>query len=331
MNINPIWIDCPIVLFFMTIGAVAIIEIIRNYFRHLWLLSAFYAAMFAGVTMLAGFFLLEPLNRFWYTPLLGIPLLRWVYLPATGLSTLFITRMFKTWHKPLPAEPYSENISPDTDHGSSVYETEHLYIIFPSFDRVRYIVGERMPRNDKQITFCGTAAFQKTYLGRKHSDITGDHVCGGVLYRDTEKYPAWKKFGVFASFGKTWRFAPPEEAQQLLSETVKMGGDAFSQYLLIHEGKQLFFMDKDRVLHSFRVIAQLKGRLCVIDCKRKERAEDFIRYLMELHVEEAIYVDLGAWMNTSYVRLSSGKKRQCFPVPVSSTINLILFRLDDVK
>ena len=329
MNINPIWIDCPIVIFFMTIGSVAIVEIIRNHFRHAALLTTFYAAMLAGVTMLSGFFLFERVNRFWYTPLLGIPLLRWVYLPAMGLSTLFITRMFKTWHKRLAAEPYTGNIPRNTDRFSSVYETERLYLIFPAFDRVRYTVGERLPRHDTQITFCGTAAFQKRYWGRKHSDITGAHVCNGALYEDPDKYPAWKKYGVFAFFNQTWHFAPPEEARQLLTETAKNGGDAFSQYLLIHEGKQLFFMDKDTVLHSFRAIAQLNGRLCVIDCKRKERAGDFIRYLMELHVEEAIYVDLGAWMNTSWYRLPSGKKCQCFPVPIISSANLIRFQLDE--
>lgn len=328
MNIDPIWIDCPIVLFLMTIGTVAIVEIIRNHFRHFVLLAAFYAAMLAGFTMLLGFFLFEPVERFWYSPLFGIPLLRWVYLPGTALACLFITRMVKTRHKPLPAQPYTEGICPP--YGvTSVYETEQLYLIFPAFDRVRFTVGERQPRSDKRVTFCATAAFQKKYWGRKHSDITGSHVCGGVLYEDPEKYPPWKVFGVFAFFDRTWHFAPLEEARQLLAETAAHGGDAFSQYLLIHEGKQLYFMDQDTVHHSFRTVAQLNGRLCIIDCKHKERAVDHLRYLMELRVEEAIYVDAGAWMNTSWLRLPSGRKRQCFPFPVVSSGNLIQFQTDE--
>ena len=328
MNVDPVMIDCPIVILFMTIGCIALAEIIRNHFRHTVLKTAFYSVMLALFTILTGFFLFEPVNRFWYSPVLGVPLLRWIYLPATGLSFLFIARLRKTRHLPLNAESYSENLPHDTNRFSSVYETKHFYIIFPEFDRVRYSVGERPPQGDLRVTFCGTASFQKTYWGRTHSNIIGSHVCDGILYEDRGKYPAWKKFGVFAFFHQTWHFAPPEEAGRLLAETVKHGGDAFSQYLLIHEGKQLFFMNKDMVRHSFRAIAQLDGRLCVIDCKHEERAYDFIRYLMELHVQEAIYVDLGAWMNTSWYRLHSGKKCQCFPFPVISSANLVRFQLD---
>ena len=325
MNVNPVVIDCPIVLFFVTVGFIAEVEILRNHFRHTALKVAYYGVMLVLFTMLAGFFFLESMKGFWYTPILGIPLLRWIYVPATLLSLLFGIRMLKTRHLPLPAAPYSKMTSCDTGRFSSVYETEHFYVIFPQFERMRYSVGKRPPQRDAQITFCATASFQKSYLGRKHSDIIGSHVCDGVLYEDTGKYPAWQKYGVFAFFDRTCHFAPPEEAEFLLSETAKHGGDAFSQYLLIHEGKQLFFMDKDTVLHSYRAIAQLDGRLCVIDCKHKERAGNFVRYLMELHVEEAIYVDVGAWMNTSWYLEPSGKKRQCFPFPVSSSANYICF------
>lgn len=253
--------------------------------------------------------------------------LGWLLSLAVIPSFLFIFfGLISQYHVNIPeAIPVSaanyEAIVPGEE--TTIYKTDSLYIFFPQYSQIDLECGQRPKRSDKSITWCSGAAFQhEIQLGFSDLNVEGHHASHGKF---TESPYAKDTFGavVFYDGGFRFEFDQPKEAIQ---EAADHGGSGFMQFRIIRDGKLANGFNMPRV-RSYRVLAELNGSLCIIDSIEMMHFGDFLAKLEELHVENAVYMDMGAGWNYSWYRKPAGSVKTLFGLMVPWSHNWVVFRV----
>lgn len=182
-----------------------------------------------------------------------------------------------------------------------VFQTDDLYIFFPQYREIRFVYKDCPSMNDPSLTMFTTSAFFHTYeLGSRHENVVGAHATGGVYYDGT----AEKNLSAFTFYDGQAHFTPedPDAAIRLAAER---GGEGFEQFMAIRDGlKTRDILTKRR---CYRVLAELNGRICIIDSRKIMAYADFIRAVQSVGVKTAMYLDMGAHSSYSQYRRNDGK------------------------
>jgi len=220
---------------------------------------------------------------------------------------------------PVSASAY-EQILPGEE--TTIYRTDDLYIFFPKYTHVDLECGQRPSPSDTTITWCSGAAFQHDIeLGFSDLNIEGDHASKGQY----TKSPYVKEaYGAVVFYDGSFRFEF-DSPEQAIKEAADAGGSGFMQFRVIKNGELANAFTMPRV-RSYRVLAQINGSLCVIDSVNMMHFDDFLARLIELHVENAVYMDMGAGWNYSWYRKTTGEVKTLFGLKVPWSHNWIVFR-----
>lgn len=182
-----------------------------------------------------------------------------------------------------------------------VFQTDDLYILFPQYREIKFIYKDCPSMKDPNLTMFVTSAFFHTYeLTSRHGNVVGAHASNGVYYEGA----AEKRLSAFTFYDGTPHFTleNPDEAIRTAAEH---GGEGFEQFMSIWEGeKTRDILSKRR---CYRVMAELNGRICIIESTKIMGYADFIRAVQQAGVKTAIYVDMGAHSSYSKYRRTDGK------------------------
>ncbi len=184
---------------------------------------------------------------------------------------------------------------------SYVYETEELYILFPQYNEIRFVYSDCPSMKDPDLTMFVTSSFFHTFeLTSRHENVVGAHASNGVYYEGA----AEKNLSAFTFYDGMAHFTleDPDEAVRIAAGH---GGEGFEQFMAIWEGtKTRDILSKRR---CYRVMAELNGRVCIIESKKIMGYADFIRAVQDIGVNTALYLDMGAHSSYSKYRRSDGE------------------------
>lgn len=154
------------------------------------------------------------------------------------------------------------------------------------------------PDKDSSIIFCCAAAF--TRYDRPHNNnhlfIAGDHVCSGERKRG---YPCANNTGAIVFYKGKWKFLLDKYSHELDS-AAQYNGSGFAQEMLIHEGKPIKTIRRLSQIGQYRALCQFNGELCIIDAVEPHSFGNFINTILDVGVEEALYLDMGEWHYSWY-------------------------------
>lgn len=206
--------------------------------------------------------------------------------------------------------------------GTTVYNTGTAYVIFPAYDNIELACGARPSKSDEAITWCSGAAFQHAIsLGFTHENIDGDHAVNGALYISPYNKDSFAAF-TYAEGRYAFAF---DDAPQAIRAAAEAGGSGFMQFGLIRDGQPVMSINRPRA-RCYRTLAELNGHLCVIDSVRMLRFEEFMAELERLGVTNALYMDMGAGWNYSWLRNAAGRVVTLFGLPVPWSHNWVVFK-----
>ena len=191
---------------------------------------------------------------------------------------------------------------------TEISQTEHLTFYYPNFKSIDLALGKMPDTSDPKVEFCCEAAFTGQLLASfAHSNVADNHVSGGKWYQG---YSCRANTGAFIRHPDKWEFM---EKKKFLSEKPKCQM-AFCQYLLILQGRQTPMWKMMRNNRTrYRALCEKDGRLCLVESKKVVTLEFFIKCLMESHVTNAIYLDMGAGWNYAWYRDAKGEVHEIFP------------------
>ena len=182
-----------------------------------------------------------------------------------------------------------------------VFQTGDLYLLFPQYKEIRFVYDECPSMKDENLTMFATSAFFHTYeLKSHHENVVGAHTYDGVYYAGA----AEKNLSAFTFYDGEARFTldNPDEAIRTAAEH---GGDGFEQFMAIWNGeKTRDILSKRR---CWRIMAELNGRICIIESRIIMEYPEFINDVLKLGVKTAIYLDMGAHSSYSKYRNNDGK------------------------
>ena len=177
--------------------------------------------------------------------------------------------------------------------------------------------------DDSSVIYCAEAAFTGKLLTEfDHSNIMGPHISGGVLY---EGYPYDINYGLFAATDSMWQFsALPNDS--LLQSVAQQSGMAFVQYWVVRNGSVYQpMLQKPDKKHIYRVIADKGGELVLIESKDSVAYSEFLTCLDSLHLQNALYMDMGPGWNYSFCRDANDSLIILHPHTHNYTTNWITF------
>ena len=162
-----------------------------------------------------------------------------------------------------------------------------------------------MPKiEQEEVVLCVAAAFTGKCLDQfAHNNILGPHISQGVLY---EGYEEEGGYAIFASWGNQKCFFELEE-QEKLEEVAAAHGMAFTQYWVVKNGEGYNPPRQTVKQEYYRCIAQKAGRTYVIESKEVVKFDFFVKCLVEIGVENALYMDMGKGWNHSFYRNEKGE------------------------
>lgn len=191
---------------------------------------------------------------------------------------------------------------------TDVIHTKDLTFYYPNFHSIDLALGAMPPMSDSHVTFCCEAAFTGQRLASfAHTNVADAHVSGGVWHKG---YNCRANTGAFVWYGDKWAFMDKSTFLNT-RPTCRM---AFCQYLIILNGKQAPIwerMKKNRT--RYRALCEKDGRLCLVESKKVVTLEYFTKCLVENHITNAIYLDMGTGWNYAWYRDDTGKAKEIFP------------------
>lgn len=216
---------------------------------------------------------------------------------------------------------------------TEVEKTDSLLVYYPHFGRIDLVCGTMPSRDEADVIFCAEAAYtekkEKTF---SHMNIDGNHVSGGVWYEGTPCQETEAKIGntgAFAFYDGKWHFVyGAQEAEALLQTAAEHGGMGFCQAIVYLDGhllphtRHLRYPAKETY---YRVVAEMNGKLCIIDSRDSVSYGTFVRLLEKMPITHAIYVDMGKGWNYSWYRSAVGKTHLIHRTPGEYTTNWITF------
>ena len=205
---------------------------------------------------------------------------------------------------------------------TTVYKTGEVYVIFPEYSQVELACQSRPSKGDPSITWCSGAAFQHTVsLGFSQEDVEGDHAVKGTLYESPYNKDSYAAF-TFAEGRFAFTF---DDAPGAVRRAAEAGGSGFMQFGLIRDGETVMMINRPRA-RCYRALAELNGHLCIIDSVTMLHFEAFMEELHRLGVTSALYMDMGAGWNYSWLRDAADRVVTLFGLPVPWSHNWLVFR-----
>ncbi len=209
-----------------------------------------------------------------------------------------VTRCQGSMH---PSPPTRIGVSIDTSiSGLRIYYPPCDSIVLRCFDRPT-------PRKDPDIVLCCAAAFTLDWKRKRdHKRICSSHVSEGQLF----KVPILKRnTGAFVYQSGEWQFMYQENVVSstfldIFQEVADNKGAAFSQEMMIHQGKVVKTTRALNNVNLFRALCERNNRLCVVDASSSMRFGDFISLLLDNGFQEALYMDMGPGWNYSWYKES---------------------------
>ncbi len=205
-------------------------------------------------------------------------------------------------------------------------QTNGLIIYYPNYNEID-LAFETMPSpNDRSVLMACEAAFTGELLKEfKHSNIAGNHTCGGVFYKG---YKCRANTGCFAFYNdtKTWDFAIGDY-NKYIKKASEHDGCGFGQVMLIYNYKrQPKNAQKQTSRNHYRVLAEYNDRLCIIDSRNVMNYNDFVNALLNIKVKHALYLDMGSGWNFSFYRDNQNKIHYIHKKKILYTTNWITFK-----
>ena len=103
-----------------------------------------------------------------------------------------------------------------------------LVILYPQFSTIDLVCDTMPSKDDASVILVAEAAYTGECLKQfKHSNISGDHVSRGVLYRG---YKSRRNTGAFVYYNDAWKFCEQPYRNELDS-AAHYGGAGFAQEL----------------------------------------------------------------------------------------------------
>lgn len=200
-------------------------------------------------------------------------------------------------------------------------ETYSLRLYFPNYSNIDLICGKMPEKKDEDVIMVCAASYTSKRLNHfEHSNIIGNHVSGGNLYKGAVSNTYR---GAFSFYDGQTHFSY-DNWNDDIKEAVKKGGCLFAQDMMIHEGKIVKHWRKDESFNLFRALCLIDGRVAIVDSKRKISFGEFISLLLRINVTEAIYLDMGGWKHSWY-RKDDGSAVDIYPPETKYGTNWITF------
>lgn len=190
-----------------------------------------------------------------------------------------------------------------------------INIIPIKYSNVRLIVTRNLPKGGSLVCLAG--------LTKNHdltkpisSRICHSYTTDGVFHHRQSP----KRIGVFTYYNGRYHFTYGGEDE--LKKAARNGGMGFMQWMVIYN----YNPRKVKTFsapHHFRVLAELKGKLCFIEADDPLTMTDFTNELVKLKVKYAIYLDTGeGWQNFYYKQDGkvNYKYRTWYPFPFRTNV-----------
>ena len=184
-----------------------------------------------------------------------------------------------------------------------------LKFYYPPTASIGLFVGEEPDTSNFYISYCCAAAYtgQSIYWHQgpaNHTDVAGDHIEGGKLFRGYVEDNNTGGFVVYPYPDFHWEIVDsPAFIQRISSETRPI--TAFQQELLILNGEIQKFKRPD-LPRLYRALCNFNGRLCVVDGTHEHLLSSFIDLLHNAGIEDALYLDMGNWSYSWYREYQEG-------------------------
>lgn len=204
-----------------------------------------------------------------------------------------------------------------------VVDESECVVYYPNYRTLDLVYGAQVPEDDDML-YCCAGAFTAECLDTfSHVNIRCNHVSNGKLYEGSDE-PVCS--GVFTYYEGHGYFDTVNQAA--LDRAAECHGMGFCQILIIKD-KQVVCADsvsrKFRRPYVFRALCEKDGKLCIVESKEKLKFPDFIRILCNEHVDQAIYLDMGAWSHACY-RDNFGTIVETNSKPIKYASNWLIFR-----
>ena len=238
-----------------------------------------------------------------------------VFLISLGAIVCLIGFFVQTtgqFHKEIRADATGDISTLDMQavenaENSYVFQTDKLYIIFPQYRKVDFVFKDRpsMKKNEKLTYFAASAFFRVAETGFRHENIVGDHAHDGAYYKGALE----EDLSAFTFYNNEPHFVleDPDAAVKLAAEN---GGSGFEQFMAIYDGEDQGLQGEK--FRCYRVMAELNGRMCMIESCAPIHYEDFIKSVLNLGVKNALYFDMGGKVSHSQYRNNKGKAVNLF-------------------
>lgn len=199
---------------------------------------------------------------------------------------------------------------------SYVFQTENLYVIFPQYRKVNFEFGDRPSMNkDSNLTYFATSAFfRNAEIEFRHENIVGDHAHDGSYYKGALE----EGLSAFTFYNNEAHFVL-NDADDAVKLAADNGGSGFEQFMAIYDGKD----EKIQAgkFRCYRLLAELNGRLCMIESITPIDYEVFIQSALDLGVKNALFLDMGAKCSHSQYRNNKGKAINLFSAKPGSFVH----------
>lgn len=198
---------------------------------------------------------------------------------------------------------------------ATIDSTEHFLFYKPDVYNVNIVCGDRPDTLNNDILFCAEAAFTgKIVDSFYYKNIAGDLVTQGEYHCGYECSANSGGF-IFYTDGH-WKFLEKEDYQKQLRKDTNIRC-AYEQAILIYEGEvhRPYLMKPTRE-EKYRVLCENdQGELMVVTAKDDIPYAQFVQNLLsELHVRNALYMDMGTGWNYSWYRTTDSTCVSFFPI-----------------
>ena len=198
-----------------------------------------------------------------------------------------------------------------------VFKYENLYIIFPRYRKIKYVFQKCPSMKEENLTFFSTATFCKklsfayyilsALFGKvpprfHYVSVVGYHTQGGVAYEGSDCGEDSTSAFTFYDGEANFVLENPGDAIKLAAEK---GGDGFESMMAIWDGKSLGILEEKS--RCYRVLAELNGRVCIIENSILMSYDDFIQSVLDTGAQKALYLDMGA--KSSYSQYRNNQNR----------------------
>ncbi|MCQ2136087.1 MAG: hypothetical protein MJY67_04140 [Bacteroidales bacterium] len=224
-----------------------------------------------------------------------------------------------------------EEIVERLKYGTTTELTDSLIVFCPKYSRID-LVTENIPDiNDSSVVLCLAGPFTGKILNEfTHSNINGQHVCGGVYYPGF-----YGKSGFVWDPVKGYEFLCGDSGAELTAEfkrAAQNGGMGFTQCMLVHwsrmwENGKGPYTSKDPI-NTYRALCEKGDKLIVVQSRFGMRISEFTKALVRYEVRHALYCDMGYGWRWSWYREPSGEAHWIFNEPQGCDTNWITFYND---